>query len=101
STTRIVSRSPEELSPGALKYAKLPPGHPQGFQDCFNAFVGDFYEAVRGAYPDGLPNFADGRRAAQLTEAVLTSASSRSWVEVAPPPATVATGGGARAGRPS
>ena len=82
--SQVLVRSPEDLSPAAAPYATVPAGHPQGYQDCFNAFVADFYRAVRGGTPDGLPRFADGRRAAQVTEAVLASAESRSWAEVAP-----------------
>ena len=62
----------------------VPAGHPQGYQDCFNAFVADCYDAVAGGTPDGLPRFSDGRRAAQVTEAVLVSAASKSWVDVPP-----------------
>ena len=60
----------------------LPPGHPQGYQDCFNAFVTDNYAAIRGEAPDGLPTFADGLRAAVLTDAVITSSTTSTWVEV-------------------
>jgi predicted dehydrogenase len=69
-------------SAGAARYAVLPAGHPQGYQDCFDAFVADTYAAVRGEVPDGLPTFADGLRAAQLTAAVLESAAKQSWVDV-------------------
>jgi predicted dehydrogenase len=37
---------------------------------------------IVGAPPDGLPTFADGLRAAQLTQAVVESAASHTWVEV-------------------
>lgn len=66
------------------RYTTTPAGHPQGYQDCFDAFVADTYAAIGGEVPDGLPTFADGVRAAVLTEAVLESARTRSWVEVAP-----------------
>jgi predicted dehydrogenase len=83
-TETIVRRDPESLSPAAARYATLPGGHPQGYADCFDAFVADFYEAVdTGQAPDGLPVFADGLRAARITEAVLASASSGEWVDVA------------------
>ena len=68
----------------AARYGVLPAGHPQGYQDCFNAFVADTYAALTGAAPDGLPTFADGLRAARITEAVLASSRSSAWVEVAP-----------------
>ena len=64
-------------------YATLPAGHPQGYNDLFDAFVGETYAAVRGDAPaDGLPTLADGLRAARVTDAVLESARTRSWVEV-------------------
>jgi len=80
----IVRRDPESLSPAAARYANLPGGHPQGYADCFDAFVADFYEAVEtGQVPDGLPLFADGLRSNRITEAVLASAASGEWVDVA------------------
>jgi predicted dehydrogenase len=84
----IVPRAPETLSEPARPYAFLPAGHPQGYQDCFNAFVADTYAAVRGSRVDGLPTFADGLRAATLTAAVLESAATRTWVVVTGPPKT-------------
>jgi predicted dehydrogenase len=79
----ILRRDPESLSPAAGRYATLPGGHPQGYADCFDAFVADFYEAVQtGAAPDGLPVFADGLRTVRITEAVLESAASGEWVDV-------------------
>jgi predicted dehydrogenase len=66
----------------ASTYSRLPAGHPQGYQDAFNAYVDDVYAAVEGEAPDGLPLFADGLRAAILTQAVVDAASSQEWVEV-------------------
>ena len=77
-----VHRSPELLSAEAGAYVTLPAGHPQGYQDSFNAFVADTYAAITGPAPEGSPTFSDGLRAAQITAAVLESARSRSWVEV-------------------
>ena len=46
--------------------------------------MADFYEAVEtGQVPDGLPLFADGLRSNRITEAVLASAASGEWVDVA------------------
>jgi predicted dehydrogenase len=53
---------------------------PQGYQDCFNAFVTDVYAAVP---PDGLPVFADGLRAAKIHAAVTASVAHRARVDVA------------------
>src|SRR5215211_754750 len=80
----IVRRDPESLSPAAARYATLPGGHPQGYADCFDAFVADFYEGIEtGVPPGGLPVFADGLRAVHITEAVLRSAATGQWVDVA------------------
>jgi predicted dehydrogenase len=84
-SSEIVVRDPAHLAPAAAPYAVLPPGHPQGYQDCFDAFVADTYRAIRAGDPgavDGLPTFADGARAADITDAVLRSARSRTWEEV-------------------
>jgi predicted dehydrogenase len=66
----------------ARRFDRVPAGHPQGYQDCFDAFVADVYAAMDGSAPDGLPTFADGHRAAVLTEAVLASAADGGWVQV-------------------
>jgi predicted dehydrogenase len=79
----VLTRDPAALSAPAARLATLPAGHPQGYGDCFDAFVADAYEAIAtGTYPDGLPGFDDGARAARLTDAVLASAASESWVDV-------------------
>ncbi|MDI3196128.1 Gfo/Idh/MocA family oxidoreductase [Pseudarthrobacter sp. AL07] len=78
-----IAVGPQTLTtPGGRRYAKLPPGHPQGYQDSFNAFVADVYAAVQGQEPEGLPTFRDGLRAALLTDALVTSAAQQSWVDV-------------------
>lgn len=71
------------LAPEAAAYVTVPGGHPQGYQDCFDAFVAETYAAILGGEPaPGLPRLEDGLRAARITEAVLESARSRAWVEV-------------------
>ncbi len=82
----ILRRDPATLSPAAARLAFLPGGHPQGYADCFDAFVADFYDGVRdGELPDGTPTFSDGLRAALITDAVLTSAREGRWVDVEAP----------------
>jgi predicted dehydrogenase len=80
--SRSVTRGAATQAPEAAVYSILPPGHPQGYQDCFNAFVADVHAAIGGRVPDGLPTFADGMRAATLTAAVLESAAAQTWTEV-------------------
>src|SRR3954447_3549475 len=78
----LVRRDPAALSPAAARLAFLPPGHPQGYADCFDLFVADAYAGIAGDAPDGLPGFADGLRAVRLTEAVIASARSKRWIDV-------------------
>ncbi|HEX6601517.1 MAG TPA: Gfo/Idh/MocA family oxidoreductase [Solirubrobacterales bacterium] len=79
-----VPRDFDTLDPRAARYVTLPGGHPQGYQDCFDAFVAESYAAFAGeGAADGLPGLADGARAVRITEAVLESARLGQWVEVA------------------
>jgi predicted dehydrogenase len=84
SGAEAVPRDFGTLAPAAAAYVTLPGGHPQGYHDCFDAFVAETYAAIGAGEPvEGLPTLADGERAARLTEAVLESARTRGWVEVA------------------
>ena len=46
--------------------------------------MADAYAAIRGGPPEGLPLVGDGLRAARITDAVLASARTQSWIEVSP-----------------
>lgn len=92
---RLVVRDPQQLAPAAAPYAVVPGGHPQGYLDCFDAFVRDVYAGIAaGALPDGTPQLADGVRAAAITDAVLESAATGAWTEIGALTAT--TGGSTR-----
>jgi hypothetical protein len=54
-----------------------------GYQEAFNAFVHDVYAGVTGQLPERVPVFADGLRMNRVTSAVLESAVSAAWVDVA------------------
>lgn len=76
-------RDPDTLSAAAAGYSRLPAGHAQGYQDCFDAFVADTRAAIGGAAPDGLPTFEDGLRSAHVVDAVLrSSAADGRWEAV-------------------
>ncbi|WP_406071193.1 Gfo/Idh/MocA family oxidoreductase [Streptomyces sp. NBC_01020] len=79
---RVLARDPGRGSPEQRRLATLPAGHPQGYADCFRAFVADAYAAADGGAPDGLPVAADGVRSARLVEAVLESSRSLAWTPV-------------------
>jgi predicted dehydrogenase len=80
--TEALWRDATYLSAAAARHTVVPVGHPQGYLDCFDAFVADSYAAIAGAEPDGLPRFSDGVRTARVTEAVLASSSAGAWVDV-------------------
>ncbi|GAA4917786.1 Gfo/Idh/MocA family oxidoreductase [Stackebrandtia albiflava] len=80
----LLVRDPATLGAEAARLSRVPAGHAQGYQDCFNAFVADTAAAVAGESPDGLPRFVDGARAARIAAAVLDSAERGGWVEVSP-----------------
>lgn len=80
----IVSGTAGLRDEDARRLAVLPAGHPQGYQDAFNAFVADSYREFAGEHVPGLPTFEDGCRAAAITEAVVLASSTKSWVDVAP-----------------
>ena len=83
--SELITRDAAYLDPRAAAYVTLPPGHPQGYQDCFDAFVADTYRAIEAGSTDavdGLPTFADGARAVRITEAVLRSGASHRWEDV-------------------
>lgn len=85
----VLSRDGAALDARSARYSVLPPGHPQGYQDCFNLFVADVYEAIHtGTQPDGLPTFADGLRAATIHAAVANAVASGAWTDVEAPTGT-------------
>jgi len=75
-------RNADELAPDAARLSTVPAGHPMGYMDAFTAFVSDTHAAIRGNAPDGLPTFDDGLRAVRITDAVLTSAATGTWVTI-------------------
>ncbi|MBI4940323.1 MAG: Gfo/Idh/MocA family oxidoreductase [Actinobacteria bacterium] len=79
----LLQRGASLRSAEAQRMTVVPAGHPQGYQDCFNALVADVYARVAGRPAPGMPTFADGLRAARLTAAVLESAACARWVDVA------------------
>lgn len=82
---QVITRDPDALDAAAARYATLPAGHSQGYNDLFEAFVAETYDAIRtGEVAEGLPTVADGVRAARITDAVIESSRSRAWVEVSP-----------------
>jgi predicted dehydrogenase len=87
SASQDMTRDSATLAPEARRVSMLPPGHAQGFTDCFAALLCDVYAAIADGRPGDsacYPTFDDGLRVAELTDAVLRSARERAWVKVAP-----------------
>jgi predicted dehydrogenase len=80
--SRRIVRDANSGSEDQRRLSFLPAGHPQGFADCFAAFVADTYAAIDGDKPEGLPTFADGLRSARIVDAVVGSARTTAWTEV-------------------
>ncbi len=78
----VLHRGSPATAPEAQRYSLLPPGHPQGYQDCFDAFVRDTYEAVCGTATDGLPTLAEVRRSADHNDALDASSTTENWTEI-------------------
>ena len=80
----VVARGSRATGAAARRFDRVPAGHPQGYLDCFEAFVSDTYRAIGGEDPEGLPRLRDGWRSVRITESVLASGRSGEWREVAP-----------------
>jgi predicted dehydrogenase len=76
----VRSRAPRAAVAGAPPH--LPPGHPEGFADTFVRLHAAVYGAALGDETE-YPTFADGRRAAALTDAIGRSAAEGRWVPIA------------------
>lgn len=79
----VLARGPRHGSATQRSRSPLPAGHSRGYAQCFEDFVADTYAAIDGATPESLPTFADGVRSAELVDALLRSAPTGTWVDVA------------------
>lgn len=79
---QVLLRDPARATSPVGRTSTLPPGHPQGYYECFADFVADTYAAVAGEDVPGLPTFADGLRAAEIAQAVVSSVRTGQWAEV-------------------
>jgi predicted dehydrogenase len=71
------------LLAGAQRFADLPGGHSEGYDDTFKQVFRRFYASILD--PDSTPEYPqmeDGLRQMKLLDAVLTSSRSRSWIDL-------------------
>ena len=80
---QLLLKDPSLLDPKARRYADLPGGHSEGYDDAHKMCFRRFYARVAdGAAPVEYPTFADGHRMMTILEKVMESAGRRSWVDV-------------------
>lgn len=82
SPNQVIIKDPSLLAPAAAKFADLPGGHSEGYDDAHKQVFRRFYRRVSDfSAPTDYPTFADGLRGMELLEKVLESSSKRIWVE--------------------
>jgi predicted dehydrogenase len=78
---QIIIKDPALLLPAAGKYADLPGGHSEGYDDTFKQVFRRFYASIAdSSLSPEYPQMADGLRQMRILDAELASSKSRSWV---------------------
>lgn len=83
----IVMRNPNLMQPEAKQYTYLAAGHPEGWNDAMKNNVYSFYKfiidgKIMGKDACDFATFEEGHNLIKLTEAILESNKTRSWVKV-------------------
>ena len=80
---QIILKDPSLLDGEARKFADLPGGHSEGYDDTFKQIFRRFYASIRETKTAiEYPQFADGLRQMTILEAELKSHQSRAWIDV-------------------
>lgn len=80
---QIIVKDPSLLLPSAAKYADLPGGHSEGYDDTFKQVFRRFYASIAdSSAPVEYPQIVDGLRQMRLLDAEMESTKSRAWVEL-------------------
>jgi len=80
---QIMIKDPSLLSPSARKYADLPGGHSEGYDDTFKQLFRRFYASIQDPATEAdYPQFVDGLRQLHILDAELESYRTRSWVDI-------------------
>jgi predicted dehydrogenase len=79
----IMVKDPSLLQPAAQRFADLPGGHSEGYDDTFKQVFRRFYASIRNPeIPRDYPQFADGLRQLAILDAELESHRTRSWIDL-------------------
>jgi len=80
---QIIIKDPALLLPQAAKYADLPGGHSEGYDDTFKQIFRRFYASIAdSSMPAEYPQMADGLRQMKILDAELASSKARAWVDL-------------------
>ncbi|HEY7392816.1 MAG TPA: Gfo/Idh/MocA family oxidoreductase [Bryobacteraceae bacterium] len=80
---QVLVKDPALLREGARRYADLPGGHSEGYDDTFKQVFRRFYASLENPQCEPeYPQFRDGLRQLQILEASLVSSRRRAWVKV-------------------
>ncbi len=83
SPNQTIVKDPSLLKSAAARYADLPGGHSEGYDDTFKQVFRRFYfSIVDPKAPSDYPQMSDGLRQIKIMESELASHRSRSWVEL-------------------
>jgi predicted dehydrogenase len=88
-TVEVIARSPQRLTPGADRLARLPAGHNEGWADALRNLLAATYAEIDGSRDSTesaaapLPTFEDGLRHVAFVEAAMRSSEERRWLTVA------------------
>jgi predicted dehydrogenase len=78
---QIIIKDPALLLSPASKYADLPGGHSEGYDDTFKQVFRRFYASIAdSSLSPEYPQMVDGLRQMRILDAELASSKSRSWV---------------------
>jgi len=80
---QMIVKDPSLLKKTAARYADLPGGHSEGYDDTFKQIFRRFYASIaEPRSPAEYPEMSDGLRQIRIMEAELVSHRDRMWVEV-------------------
>ena len=80
---QIIIKDASLFYPAAAKFADLPGGHSEGYDDSHKQVFKNFYAKIADPkLPVDYPTFADGLRGMVLLQKVSESAKKRGWVDV-------------------
>ncbi|MBV8906489.1 MAG: Gfo/Idh/MocA family oxidoreductase, partial [Acidobacteriia bacterium] len=80
---QVIIKDASLFYPAAAKFADLPGGHSEGYDDSHKQVFKNFYARVADpSLPIDYPTFEDGLRGMILLEKVAESSAKKSWIEV-------------------